>query len=156
MRIIKYDTRLDADKLPMLVKENSFNYGKRKIQVTNPSDIYWFFQDVENAEYLDREFVFLICMDVKNKILGYFKVSEGTVNTSLLSPREVFIKALAVGAASIILVHNHPTGDPTPSNEDINITKQIKNAGEILRVNLLDHIILGENKYYSFNEGGLL
>lgn len=149
-RVIKYDTRLSIDRLPTLIKENSFNYGKGYI--TNPQHVVDFLNNIEEAPYLDHEIVWLFCMNNKGKLIGYFKISEGTCNLSVLSPREIFIKALAVGSVSIILAHNHPSGDSTPSKEDISLTKRIKQCGELLGITLNDHIVLGENTYTSLRE----
>ena len=79
-------------------------------------------------------------------------MSSGSVNMSLISPREVFLEALRHEAVNIILVHNHPSGDPTPSSCDIEITRRVKSMGEILDVHLLDHVIIGDNCYTSFKE----
>ena len=91
-------------------------------------------------------------LNTKTKLIGETIISKGTVNAAIISPRELFIEALQKGAVSIILLHNHPSGDPTPSKEDIIITKQIQEAGELLGVNLLDHIIIGNNCYVSMRE----
>lgn len=155
MRVTKYDTRLDSDKLPMLVKEAGFNYGKAKEAMTSPTDIYWFMKDHEDLEGLDRECLWMLCFDTKQKLIGYFTVTQGVMNCSLIRPREVFIKALAVGAMSIILVHNHPSGDATPSKLDIETTKQVKEAGEIIGITLADHLVLGDKTYCSMYEHNL-
>jgi DNA repair protein RadC len=84
-------------------------------------------------------------MNTKNKIVGVFEISHGTVNASLVTPREVFQKALLANAVSIILMHNHPSGDSTPSQQDIEITKRLVEAGKIVGVDVLDHIVVGDN-----------
>lgn len=83
-------------------------------------------------------------------------LSRGTVNASLVSPREIFVEALKYGAVSIALVHNHPSGDPTPSKEDILITKRIKEVADLVGIPLIDHIIIGDNKYISMKVRGIL
>ena len=83
-------------------------------------------------------------------------VSIGSLNQSIVHPREVFKTALLSSAAAIILVHQHPTGDPTPSSEDLSITRRLKEAGEIMGIKVLDHIIVGDRQYQSFVESGLL
>lgn len=83
-------------------------------------------------------------------------LSKGTINLSLVNPRKVFINALKNNGVNIILLHNHPSGDPSPSKEDIMITKRIKESGNIIGVTLIDHIIIGDNIYTSFGENGLL
>lgn len=100
-----------------------------------------------------EEYVYTLALDNKNKATGLFEISHGTVNSSVISPREIYIRALLLGASSIILFHNHPSGDVTPSKDDILVTKRVKAAGELLGVELLDHIIIGDT-YYSFKEQG--
>jgi DNA repair protein RadC len=108
-------------------------------------------------EALDRECMVLIFLDVKNMPLGVNIVSVGTLSSSLVHPREVFKAAIIASAHSIILLHNHPSGDPSPSEDDIITTKRIEDAGQLIGINLLDHIIIGEgDNYYSFKEKGAL
>lgn len=102
----------------------------------------------------DREILALLSLDVKNKINAISVISVGTLNSSLVHPREVFKIAILSNAASIIIGHNHPSGDSTPSQEDINLTKRIKESGKILGIELLDHIIVGDNNYTSLHESG--
>lgn len=94
----------------------------------------------------------LLMLNTKSKLIGESNISKGTVNASLISPRELFIEALENSAVSIILLHNHPSGDPTPSKEDILLTKRVKEAGDLIGITLLDHIIIGNNCYISFSE----
>jgi len=155
MRAIQYDTRLSRDRLPMLVKESSFNYSGN-VYLTSPVAIYQFLRQADDVETLDKEKVYLFCFNNKSKLIGWFIVSEGTINLSLMSSREVFIKALAVGAVNIILVHNHPSGDPSPSTNDDKVTENVKQGGSILGVPLLDHVIIGDRTYYSYMENGRL
>lgn len=98
----------------------------------------------------------LLMLNTKSKLIGETDISKGTVNASLVSPRELFIEALEKNAVSIILMHNHPSGDPTPSKEDLFVTKRVKDAGNLIGIELLDHIIIGNNCYVSFAEQRLL
>ena len=93
----------------------------------------------------------LLMLNTKSRLLGETEISKGTVNASLVSPRELFVEALQKNAVSIILLHNHPSGDPTPSMEDIILTKRIKEAGNLIGIELLDHIIIGNNCYVSLH-----
>ncbi len=106
-----------------------------------------------------EEIMALITLDTKNKITGVFVVSTGTINASLVHPREIFKRAMLQNAASIILMHNHPSGDPDPSVEDIEITRRLVEAGNIIGISILDHVIIGdEYNFYSMAEnsvGGL-
>lgn len=102
-----------------------------------------------------HEVVIALHLDTQNKIIGYHEVSRGGVAGSAVTPADVYRPVLLSGASKIILAHNHPSGNPTPSTEDIAITKRIKEAGDILSVRLLDHIIVGAG-YYSFLDSGIL
>lgn len=106
---------------------------------------------------MDREALAVITLDVKNHPTSINVCSIGSLNSSIVHPREVFKTAILGNAASIIIGHNHPSGNPTPSNEDINITKRLNEAGKILGIEVLDHIIIGSfDNYISFKEKGLL
>lgn len=99
---------------------------------------------------LDRERFVVLFLDTKNKIIKEEIVSIGTLNSSLIHPREVFKNAIKNSANSVIFVHNHPSGDPTPSDEDKEITKQLFDIGNMLEIKVLDHVIIGKDDYYSF------
>ena len=102
-----------------------------------------------------EEHAYIMALNSKCKVLGFFNVSKGTVNSSLIGIREIYVRALLIGASFIILIHNHPSQDSTPSEKDVEITIRLKEAGELLNIPLADHIIVGE-KYYSFKEAGVL
>ena len=136
--------------------------AKRMAKVTNGEGVFfntpkavaeYYMQDMR---HLETEQIILLLFNTKNKLLKEIKLSEGTVNASLATPREVFIYALKYGAVNIILMHNHPSGDPTPSEEDIMLTKRIKESGKLIGINLIDHIIIGDNIYSSFGEKGII
>ena len=111
---------------------------------------------MENTRYLEKEYVYILMFDSKHKLLKDVRLSEGTVNSSLLSPREVFTTALKFEAVYIVLVHNHPSGDPSPSRQDIEITDRVSSAGRMIGIELSDHIILGNNCYVSLAERGII
>ena len=95
-------------------------------------------------------------LDTKNNIIGVEEISIGNLNSSIVHPREVFKQAIKRSSSSIILVHNHPSGDPNPSKEDINITKRLVECGDLLGIRVLDHIIIGDNKHTSLKEMDIL
>ena len=95
-------------------------------------------------------------LNTKNYLIGIETVSIGSLNSSIVHPRELFKTAIKKSAAAIILAHNHPSGDASPSQEDIEVTKRIKSGGNLLGIDVLDHIIIGENSYYSFKEEKIL
>lgn len=111
---------------------------------------------MEDMRHYKQEHMKLLMLNTKSKLVGETTVFKGTVNASLVSPRELFIEALEKDAVSIILLHNHPSGDPCPSENDLLLTKRIKSAGELIGIELLDHIIIGNNCYKSFAEERLL
>ena len=105
---------------------------------------------------LNQEVLKLIMLNTKNKVIGIKDIFKGSLNTSIVHPREIFSEAVKRNSASIIICHNHPSGDPTPSKEDINITIRLKECGSIMGINLLDHIIIGNEKFVSLKEKGII
>jgi DNA repair protein RadC len=136
-----------------LIREGSVLYDVRKI--SNPADAVELGRRF--LEDADREQLLVCCLDTKNQPQAVNVASVGSLNSSIVHPREVFKAAILSNAASILIFHNHPSGDPTPSNEDISITKRLKEAGKIMGIELLDHLIIGGNgKYCSLKEEGML
>ena len=127
--------------------------SKALTQISSPNDVLTYFKDMED---LRQEEIRLIMLNTKNKIIAHKTISKGTVNSSIVTPREIFFPAIKMMASSIILVHNHPSGDVTPSSEDKNITEIVARSGKLINIKLLDHIIIGKNKIYSFKEAGLI
>ncbi|NLJ87128.1 MAG: DNA repair protein RadC [Firmicutes bacterium] len=111
---------------------------------------------MEHLRYLDREVMRLLLLDSKHQVIATPVVSVGTLNASMVHPREIFKECIRRSAAAVIAVHNHPSGDPSPSSEDIQVTKRLFQAGEILGIDLLDHIIIGDNRFVSMKEAGFL
>ena len=111
-----------------------------------------------NYEFRDRrkEYFMALLLDGKNRIIKRAQISEGSLNQSIVHPREVFNVAVRESAAAMILLHNHPTGDPTPSPEDLEVTRRLCEAGQLMGIKVLDHIIIGDDAFYSFTERGHL
>ena len=122
--------------------------------VKNPSDIASHY--MEKLKDLKKEHFIAVFLDSKNKVIKDEVISIGTLNSSLVHPREVFKEAIKHSANSIILVHNHPSGDPEPSAEDEQITEKLFEAGELLNIKVLDHVIVGKDKFWSFKERSVL
>lgn len=137
-----------------LTKRMSKATREKGVRLLSPESVASYY--MEDMRHLTTEQILLIMIDSKSKILSDKIISTGTVNASILAPREIFIDALKVGAVNIILVHNHPSGDPTPSKEDIVSTKRVQEAGKLIGIQLMDHIIIGDNRYVSLKERGLL
>lgn len=140
-----------------IVREKSETYYDGRKSLNNPDDAAKLFKEYYEENFdMDKEHFSVIMVDTKNKMIGINLVSMGTINQTITHPREVFRPAVMASANSIFLCHNHPSGDPTPSKEDINTTKRLKEAGKILGIELLDHIILGDNRHESLLEKGMI
>ena len=154
-RVTKYKTKLTEEGRAVLTKELSVNCPTvdRVISSTDKADrvAREFLRMHEEPE----EYVYMLCLNNRNVLTSVIEISHGTVNSSLVNPREVFQKALLANAVSIILIHNHPSGDTNPSPEDLKVTKRVREAGEVVGVEVLDHIIVGRT-YYSFKAHGQL
>jgi len=103
-----------------------------------------------------RELFYVVLLNNKNKKIRDVKISEGSLTASLVHPREVYNPVIRESAAAVIFVHNHPSGDPAPSPEDIEITRRLKEVGEVMGIRVLDHVVIGHDRYFSFNDRGLL
>ena len=121
--------------------------------IQTPKDV---FDTMQDMQYLAVEQFKILLLNSKNGIIGNELISQGTINATLVSPREIFHKAVKMLAASVVLVHNHPSGETTPSQEDITLTNKIVEAGKVLDIAVVDHCIIGKGKYVSFKERGLL
>ena len=121
---------------------------------TEPKTIAQYY--MEDLRHANQEQMKLLLLNTKSRLIGETDISKGTVNSAVISPRELFVEALQKNAVSIVLLHNHPSGDPTPSKEDVLITRRIQEAGRLIGVELLDHIVIGDNCYVSLREKGLV
>ena len=128
--------------------------AKMHLQFEEPSTVADYF--MEKLRHEEQEHVILIALDGKNQLLGEQLISKGTFNASLVTPREVFREALRLQAVGIILLHNHPSGDPSPSLDDIQTTRNLWKAAETIGVAFLDHIIIGDHRYFSFREQDMI
>ena len=127
--------------------------ARPQMVMNNPSSIAAYY--MEELRHEEQEIVICMMSDVKGHFLGDKVLTMGTATGSLVTPREIYMEALRRHAVSLILIHNHPSGDPTPSSDDMQITTRIYQAGELLGIHLLDHIVIGDQKYFSFREEGL-
>lgn len=110
---------------------------------------------MEDMRYFKKEYMKAILLNIKCGLVSIEEISVGSINSSIVHPREVFVAAIKKSCASLILVHNHPSGDPTPSQEDINITNRLVEGGKILGIEVVDHIIIGDGKYVSLKDKGI-
>jgi DNA repair protein RadC len=128
--------------------------NKDRVVIRSPVEISSLL--MEEMRHLQKEVFKIVMLNTKNHIIKHLNISVGCLNSSIVHPREVFSEAVKVGCSAILLVHNHPSGDPGPSREDIETTQRLVNAGSILGIKVLDHIVIGDGRYISFREQGLM
>lgn len=129
-------------------------FKKEKIKISSPNDAAVVM--MEEMRYYKKEYFKIILMDTKNNIIKIAEISVGSLNSSIVHPREVFVEAIANSSSSIILVHNHPSGEIQPSREDIMLTDRLSECGKLLGIKVIDHIIIGDGVFFSFKEEGLI
>jgi len=132
----------------------SRSFLENKVTIRSPKDVANVF--LNEMSYLTKEYFKVVFLNTKNEIISYENISIGSLNASIVHPREVFNRAIKKSSASIILLHNHPSGNISPSKEDISITKRLVEAGNIIGIEVLDHLIIGNGKYYSLKENSLI
>ena len=126
----------------------------KKINLKSSKEVYdYLFQSMQKNE---KEIFKVLFLDAKNRLINTEDLFEGTLNSSIVYPREIMKKAINYNAVSLIFVHNHPSGNPEPSQSDKDITKNLVNAGKFMQIKILDHIIIGDNRYFSFADDGLI
>lgn len=140
--------------LTEISRRMSRNSFKDSLKLKDPKSIADYY--MEKVRYLTREKVYVLYLSSALNLLSEEQISEGTIDRSLVSAGEVFKKALRLNASCIILIHNHPSGDPTPSEADISVTKKLIKTGEMLGIIVVDHIIIGDKKYFSIAERGYI
>lgn len=136
-----------------LSKRIARNAARPQLVMNSPDSIAAYY--MEELRHEEQEVVICMMSDVKGHFLGDKILTRGTATGSMVTPREIYMEALRRHAVSLILIHNHPSGDPTPSPDDVQITTRIYQVGELIGIHLLDHIVIGDQKYCSFREEGL-
>lgn len=132
-----------------LVRDKSVKYTTTSLE--SPDDVKAFFGEM-GLEDLAEEVFAMVCVDAKAHVVGYHEISHGDTSSTIVHPREVYKRALLNNAYAIVACHNHPSGDSTPSEEDIEMTRRLNEAGELMGVKLFDHIIIGNGETFSFKE----
>lgn len=127
---------------------------KTDLKWTNPEEIAAYY--MEDMRYHTQEHLILVMLNAKHQRIKDVVISKGLVDSSMIRPREIYIEAMRYEAVKIILIHNHPSGDPTPSNDDISVSKRVKQVGELMGISLLDHIIIGDHTFVSLHERKLI
>ena len=149
MRITKYAMKMDEDRINCLVKEKSINYDVTLGYIDSPEKAADLINKVFDAVNLSEEFFWLITLNGARKVSGVFEVSHGTINGAPVHPREIFARAMLAGAASIIVAHNHPSGNTSISEQDREVSRRLREAGDLLGIRLDDHIIVAGTDYVS-------
>ena len=141
-----------------LSKRIAMTHKEERIKLDSPKAFAEYFADyfMEDMRFRNTEVFRAVFLDTKQGMIKHSIISTGTINMSLASPREIFREALSYDSASICILHNHPSGDPTPSKEDIHTTKRIRDVGNLLGIKLIDHIVMGDKCYVSLREQGYL
>jgi DNA repair protein RadC len=138
--------------------EISRRMGQRRWKVgeplSSPEDVFRHFQSMFQKE--KHEVFYVVLLTNKNRKIREVRISEGSLTASLVHPREVYNPVIRDSAAAVLFVHNHPSGDPSPSPEDVEITRRLKEVGEVMGIKVLDHVVIGHDRYFSFNEKGML
>lgn len=137
-----------------LSKRIASTAARPQLTFQNPASIARYY--MEQLRHEEQELMVVMMLDTRNHLLGEQLLTRGTANATLITPREVFLEALRRHATGLILVHNHPSGDPTPSDNDKDVTDRIYQAGELLGIHLIDHVIIGDHRYFSFKEEWLI
>jgi len=141
---VRYSVKKDEAGQPVVI-------GRK---LTKPSDAALALMTLLQDE--PSEVFAILCLSTKLRVIGYHVVGRGTLDSVTVEPREVFRVALLVNAASLVACHNHPSGDPTPSIDDVAVTRRLAATGEVLGIHVLDHIVVGDGRYYSFKESAQL
>lgn len=155
--ILKYknlgkDTLCKIRSLVELTKMNLFNRKLTK-QISDPQSAY---EAVKDLSINEQEVFRVVFLNTKNAIIGQKDIFKGTLDSSIVHPREIFKEAVKISSSNIIISHNHPSGNPEPSKQDINITLRLKECGKLMGIELLDHIIVGNDSFISLKDKGVI
>ena len=148
MIINTYDLRLNDERVGELVKEATVHHADID-RIRNPEDAAKIFDKLFDLSNRTQELFVMLALNISNKVTGAFEVARGTLTSSLVHPREIFIRAILSGAASIIVAHNHPSGELDISAEDFKVTARIREAGELLGIRLFDHLVIAGGSHVS-------
>lgn len=137
-----------------IAKRISLATAQKNLKFDCPESVANYY--MEDMRHIEREHFKVVLLDSRDRLIKDFVLFSGTVNATLISPREIFILAMKENASSILMLHNHPSGDSSPSKQDELITRKIKEVSELIEIPLVDHIIIGDNQFFSFKQNGLL
>lgn len=154
MRVTRYKVCLNDDDLNYLVKESSCNYNEDSI--CSPKSMCNFVNTLYNLNRMAEEHAYMIAFNKKMSVLGVFEVSHGSIDFAIMNASDIYKRALLCGASRIVVIHNHPSGTPKPSEEDKMVCKKLCTVGDIIGINMEDFMIVGKDSYYSMREKGEL
>ena len=154
VRIVKYKTILTNEVKAVLEKEMSVNCPEVDKTINSPYKLEKLATHFLRMHEQTEEHLYMVCLNTKLHMTSVFEVSHGNVNSSIFSVREILQKALLANAVNIVMMHNHPSGDPTPIRQDVIMTEKLKEAGEIVEICVLDHLIIGCGRYVSLKDRG--
>lgn len=154
MRITKYKTILTNEGKAVLEKEMSVNCPEVDKQMNAPHKLEKLATHFLKMHEQTEEHLYMVCLNTKLHMTSVFEISHGNVNSAIFSVREILQKALLANAVNIVMMHNHPSGDPTPSRQDVTMTEKLKEAGDIVGIGVLDHLIIGHGRYTSLKDRG--
>lgn len=156
MKVTTYNICLNEKRITTLYQESEKECCQEE-HLNRPEKIAYFMWSYLEMKTMAEEYLYMLALDTKCALLGVFEVSHGGVNKAYINPREIYIRALLSGAVYIVLVHNHPSGDPSPSMDDLDVTRRIADAGKIIGIPLTDHIIIGKFRFFvSLKEQGII
>lgn len=155
MRVYQYSVALDDAGRNVLVRDSARNYPCLD-KLVSPDGAAQVMRDMFRLHDRAEEYVYLICLMTSGRPIGFFEVSHGTCSMAPLNPREVLVRALLCGAANILIVHNHPSGDIMPSKKDDEMTGKIRDAADLIGIGFCDHVIIGGWSHYSYRAAGKL
>ena len=156
MKISQYQILLNDNQLPILMEERSHDYSISENGLTNPMAFAEMLNSAFQAGKRAEEYVWVIALNIKCTPIAVFEVAHGGFTFCEVSPREIFTRLCLCGSTQFVLAHNHPSGDLSPSNPDIDFTNKLIKLGTMMNIPLLDHIILGNDNYFSFHKHNLI
>lgn len=154
MRIVKYKIILNNEGKAVLEKEMTVNCPAVDKTMNNPHKLEKLATHFLKIHRHTEEHLYMVCLNTKLYMTSVFEISHGNVNSSIFSAREILQKALLANAVNIVIMHNHPSGDPTPSRQDITVTKNLIDAGKMVGIGVLDHLVVGHGRYVSLKDRG--
>lgn len=154
MKLTEYDIELNENRLPVL-KEKKMDEYEKLDSIRTAKHVDMVLRDVYNADKKAEEHVWILAFNTANELIGVFDACHGTVNYSMISMREIYMRLLLCGAVRFAIAHNHPSGDTTPSKQDIEFVNDMLKTSEIMNIEMNDNIIIGDD-YFSFRENGFI